>query len=180
MAGVLTIKFSVMKEGIKALDMKSPIYIPGPVETQFGPGRHIYFEGFSVDEHGKQYYLDATVAYRQSCLRVIEYLRRYGYDDYQIYLLMSCAPIQGHIAGIVDVWLMRHFCCSMADLDRFQMHAQRLDCRWISSTLTSRLMYLLRRRIWANVHLLASYSNLSHVIDYIALLFYYTNGESQR
>jgi formamidase len=26
-----------------------------------------------------------------------------GYDDYQIYLLLSCAPIQGHIAGIVDV-----------------------------------------------------------------------------
>ena len=26
-----------------------------------------------------------------------------GYDDYQIYLLLSCAPIQGHIAGIVDI-----------------------------------------------------------------------------
>lgn len=26
-----------------------------------------------------------------------------GYDDYQIYLLLSCAPIQGHVAGIVDV-----------------------------------------------------------------------------
>lgn len=31
MAGVITIKFSVMKGGIKQLDMKSPIYIPGPV-----------------------------------------------------------------------------------------------------------------------------------------------------
>jgi acetamidase/formamidase len=28
-----------------------------------------------------------------------------GYDDYQIYLLLSCAPIQGHVAGIVDVSL---------------------------------------------------------------------------
>lgn len=26
-----------------------------------------------------------------------------GYNDYQIYLLLSCAPIQGHIAGIVDI-----------------------------------------------------------------------------
>lgn len=34
---------------------------------------------------------------------VIEYLRRYGYSDYQIYLLLSCAPIQGHVAGIVDI-----------------------------------------------------------------------------
>lgn len=47
--------------------------------------------------------MDVTVAYRQTCLRVIEYLRRFGYDDYQIYLLLSCAPIQGHIAGIVDI-----------------------------------------------------------------------------
>ena len=78
MAGVITLKFSVMKDGMKSLDMKSPIYIPGPVEPQFGPGRYIYFEGFSVDEHGKQHYLDTTVAYRQTSLRVIEYLRRYG------------------------------------------------------------------------------------------------------
>lgn len=103
MAGVITIKFSVMKGGIKQLDMKSPIYIPGPVEPQFGPGRYIYFEGFSVDEHGKQHYLDTTVAYRQTSLRAIEYLRRYGYNDYQIYLLLSCAPVQGHVAGIVDI-----------------------------------------------------------------------------
>lgn len=103
MAGVITLKFSVMKGGMKELDMKSPIYIPGPVEPQFGPGRYIYFEGFSVDEHGKQHYLDTTVAYRQTSLRVIEYLRRYGYNDYQIYLLLSCAPVQGHVAGIVDI-----------------------------------------------------------------------------
>lgn len=78
MAGVITIKFTVMKNGMAELGLKSPIYIPGPVEPQFGPGRYIYFEGFSVDEQGKQHYMDATVAYRQTCLRVIEYLRRYG------------------------------------------------------------------------------------------------------
>ncbi|OKO97234.1 hypothetical protein PENSUB_10028 [Penicillium subrubescens] len=103
MAGVITLKFTVIKNGMAKMDMKSPIFIPGPVEPQFGPGRFLTFEGFSVDEHGKQHYLDATVAYRQTCLRVIEYLRRYGYSDYQIYLLLSCAPVQGHIAGIVDI-----------------------------------------------------------------------------
>ncbi|EON65424.1 formamidase [Coniosporium apollinis CBS 100218] len=103
MAGVITIKFTVMKEGMKQLGMKSPIYIPGPVEPQFGPGRHIYFEGFSVDHNGKQHYMDATVAYRETSLRCIEYLRRYGYDDYQSYLLLSCAPVQGHLAGVVDI-----------------------------------------------------------------------------
>lgn len=43
------------------------------------------------------------MAYRQTTLRCIEYLRRFGYSDYQIYLLLSCAPIQGHVAGIVDI-----------------------------------------------------------------------------
>lgn len=103
MAGVITLKFSVIKNGMKKLDMKSPIFHAGPVEPQFSPGRYLTFEGFSVDESGKQHFLDATVAYRQTCLRVIEYLRRYGYSDYQIYLLLSCAPVQGHIAGIVDI-----------------------------------------------------------------------------
>lgn len=56
---MITIKFSVMKQGMAKLNMKSPIYIPGAVEPNFGPSRYIYFEGFSVDEHGKQHYLDA-------------------------------------------------------------------------------------------------------------------------
>lgn len=68
MAGIITINFKVIKNGIADLGLKSPIYIPGPVEPQFGPGRCIYFEGFSVDEHGKQHYMDVAVAYRQTTL----------------------------------------------------------------------------------------------------------------
>lgn len=103
MAGVITFKFGLMKGGIAELDMKSPIFLPGPVQPQFGPGRMLTFEGFSVDEQGKQHYMDATVAYRQTCLRVFEYLKRYGYSGEQIYLLLSCAPVEGHVAGIVDI-----------------------------------------------------------------------------
>jgi hypothetical protein len=54
MAGVITINFKVMKNGIADLGMKSPLYLPGPVEPHYGPGRYLTFEGFSVDEHGKQ------------------------------------------------------------------------------------------------------------------------------
>jgi formamidase len=147
MAGVITLKFSVMKGGMAQLGMKSPIYIPGPVEPQFGPGRYIYFEGFSVDETGKQHYLDATVAYRQTCLRVIEYLRRFGmlpsfpqdcglrqgntdnmtgYNDYQIYLLLSCAPIQGHIAGIGKRLPVQSI-CHHSKLMSLQCHFKRLE-----------------------------------------------------
>lgn len=95
MAGVITLKFSVMKNGLAELGIKSPIYIPGPVEPQFGAGRYIYFEGFSVDEHGKQHYMDATVAYRQTSLRVIEYLRRYG---------MLCAINTLHYQSPSEMW----------------------------------------------------------------------------
>lgn len=78
MAGVITLSLTVMKGGIKDLDMKSPLFLPGPVEPHYGPSRYLTFEGFSVDEKGVQHYMDATVAYRQATLRCIEYLRRYG------------------------------------------------------------------------------------------------------
>jgi hypothetical protein len=54
MAGIITINFKVMKNGMTDLGMKSPLYLPGPVEPHYGPGRYLTFEGFSVDEHGKQ------------------------------------------------------------------------------------------------------------------------------
>lgn len=103
MAGVVTLKFDVIKGGVDRLALTSPVYRPGPVDPQFGPGRYLTFEGFSVDCAGTQHFLDATVAYRQACLRAIEYLRRFGYSDYQIYLLLSAAPVQGHVAGVVDI-----------------------------------------------------------------------------
>jgi formamidase len=69
MAGVITITVKLMKNGLADLGIKSPIYLPGPVEPHYGPSRYLTFEGFSVDEHGKQHYMDVTVAYRQTCLR---------------------------------------------------------------------------------------------------------------
>lgn len=93
MAGVVTLSLTVMKGGMKDLDMKSPLFLPGPVEPHYGPSRYLTFEGFSVDEKGVQHYMDATVAYRQATLRCIEYLRRYGktesrgegrYEDYML------------------------------------------------------------------------------------------------
>lgn len=54
------------------------MFLPGEVAAQYGPSRYLTFEGFSVDEHGTQHFLDATVAYRQACLRAIDYLKRFG------------------------------------------------------------------------------------------------------
>jgi formamidase len=68
MSGVVTINFKVMKNGMADLGMKSPIYLPGPVEPHYGPNRYLTFEGFSVDEHGKQvrFHQNSDVNY---CLR---------------------------------------------------------------------------------------------------------------
>jgi hypothetical protein len=44
-AGIITIKFDVIKGGQEKLGMvngKSPIFLPGPVQPQFGPGRMLY------------------------------------------------------------------------------------------------------------------------------------------
>jgi hypothetical protein len=159
MAGVITIKFSVMKNGMEQLAMKSPIYIPGPVEPQFGPGRYIYFEGFSVDEHGKQHYLDTTIAYRQTSLRVIEYLRRYGMS----FLFTHATWKKYHPNTSTQATTTIKFtCCSLALPCRgmwlvlwiFLMRAPPWDCQWTSSTLISRLTYLPRNGIWEAAHLL--------------------------
>jgi acetamidase/formamidase len=57
------------------------------------------FEGISVDETGKQHYLDASVAYKRAVLNAVDYLSKFGYTREQIYLLLSCAPSEGRISG---------------------------------------------------------------------------------
>jgi formamidase len=108
MSGFLDLKVSVIKDGISKFNMKNPIFFPGPIEPHFR--KYLTFQGISVDEHGKQHYLDAHVSYRQACLNAIEYLKRFGYTGEQAYLLMSASPCEGHIAGIVDV---PNACCTL-------------------------------------------------------------------
>jgi formamidase len=106
MAGIITLKFQVIPNGVSLFKMTHPIFFPGPVQPHFGPGRYLTFEGISVDEQGKQHYLDVTIAYRQAVLNCIRYLKEFGYSEYQIYLLLSTAPVEGHVAGVVDGMLL--------------------------------------------------------------------------
>ncbi|MDR3379362.1 acetamidase/formamidase family protein, partial [Cupriavidus basilensis] len=64
---------------------------------------YLIFEAISVDEQGKQHYLDVNVAYRQACLNAIEYLTKFGYSRAQAYAILGTAPVQGHISGVVDI-----------------------------------------------------------------------------
>jgi formamidase len=45
----------------------------------------------------------ATTAYKQAALNTMDYIRRLGYSREQAHLLLSAAPVESHVAAIVDV-----------------------------------------------------------------------------
>jgi len=59
MAGAVTLRARVIKNGIKNLALKNPIFMAGPVEPHFS--KYLTFEGISVDDAGKQHFLDASL-----------------------------------------------------------------------------------------------------------------------
>jgi formamidase len=101
MAGWIHLRVSLIKDGMEKYAIKNPIFKPSPITPRYDD--YIIFEGISVDEHGKQHFLDVNVAYRQACLNAIEYLKKFGYSGAQAYSLLGTAPVQGHISGVVDV-----------------------------------------------------------------------------
>lgn len=46
-----------------------------------------------------------------ACLNAINYLKTFGYTAEQAYILLSCAPIEGRISGIVD---LPNACCTVS------------------------------------------------------------------
>jgi hypothetical protein len=78
MAGWVHMRVSLIKGGMAKYGIKNPIFKPSPITPNYND--YLIFEGISVDEQGKQHYLDVTVAYRQACLNAIEYLKKFGYS----------------------------------------------------------------------------------------------------
>jgi formamidase len=101
MAGYLDLRVSIIKEGMSKYGIKNPIFQSSPLEPHYSS--YLIFEGISVDEAGKQHYLDVQVAYRQACLNAIEYLKKFGYSGAQAYAILGTAPVEGRISGIVDI-----------------------------------------------------------------------------
>jgi len=108
MAGVLTLRVKVIKNGVSLHAMKNPIFLPGPVEPRYT--NYITFEGISVDDNGKQHFLDASLSYKQAVWNCIKYFKKFGYTEEQIYLFLSAAPCEGRIYSIVDV---PNACCTI-------------------------------------------------------------------
>ncbi|KAI7745001.1 hypothetical protein M8C21_003903 [Ambrosia artemisiifolia] len=117
MSGFLELKCEIIRGGMKEYLTPmgptrlhvNPIFEIGPVEPRFS--EWLVFEGISVDESGRQHYLDASVAYKRAVLNAIDYLSKFGYSKEQVgmetfvvkvYLLLSCCPCEGRISGIVD------------------------------------------------------------------------------
>jgi formamidase len=101
MAGYVDLRVTLIKGGMKKYGIVNPIFQPSPVDPNYN--RFLIFEGISVDEDGKQYYLDAHIAYRRACLNAIEYMKKFGFTGEQAYAILGTAPVEGHISGIVDI-----------------------------------------------------------------------------
>jgi formamidase len=101
MAGYLDLRVKLIKGGMAKYGILNPIFRPSPLEPNYTS--YLIFEGISVDEQGKQYYLDVHVAYRQACLNAINYLTKFGYTGEQVYAILGTAPVEGRISGIVDI-----------------------------------------------------------------------------
>jgi formamidase len=110
MAGYIDLHVDIIKGGMDKYGMVNPIFKPGPVEPRFS--EYLVFEGISVDEFsGEQYFMDVHIAYRRACLNAIEYLKKFGFTGEQAYLLLSAAPVEGRVSGIVDI---PNACCTVA------------------------------------------------------------------
>lgn len=102
MAGWIDLKVNLIKGGMKKYGVTTnPIFETSPLEPRYC--NYLTFEGISVDAKGKQHYLDPYVSYKQACLNAIEYLKKFGYTGQQAYIILSTAPVEGRISGIVDI-----------------------------------------------------------------------------
>jgi len=101
MAGWISLKVDIIKQGARMYELNQGIFRKDKHAAPQYP-EYLAFEGISVDAAGKQHYLDATIAYQQACLHAINYLKKFGYTGEQIYTLLSAAPVEGRINGIVD------------------------------------------------------------------------------
>jgi formamidase len=109
MSGFIDLHVDIIKGGVEKYGMVNPIFKTSPVEPHYS--EYLVFEGISVDEFGKQYFMDVHIAYRRACLNAIEYLKKFGFTGEQAYLLLSCAPVEGRVSGIVDI---PNACCTVA------------------------------------------------------------------
>ena len=101
MPGFIDLHFDVIKGGMDRYKTDMPFFKPGRVGPNYS--EFLTFEGISVED-GRNYYMNATVAYRRACLNAINYLMpAMDWTFEQAYLFLGAAPIDGRIGGVVDI-----------------------------------------------------------------------------
>jgi formamidase len=101
MPGFIDLHFDLIKGGMDRYKTNMPFFKPGRVGPNYS--EFLTFEGISVED-GRNYYMNATVAYRQACLNAINYLMpAMDWSFEQAYLFLGAAPIDGRIGGVVDI-----------------------------------------------------------------------------
>lgn len=109
MSGYMVLKTDIIRGGVgkylKPIGPSPlnvfPLFEISPLEPRYS--EWLVFEGQSIDENGKQHFLDASISYKRCVLHAIDYLTKFGYSREQVYLLLSCCPCEARISGIVDV-----------------------------------------------------------------------------
>jgi formamidase len=102
MAGWIHLHVDILKGGVGKYGLTNPLFKVSPVDPHYGD--FLVFEGIGVDDKtGKQLYNDATMAMRRASINAIEYLSKFGYSKEQAYVILGCAPVEGRIAGVVDI-----------------------------------------------------------------------------
>jgi formamidase len=101
MPGYIDLAFDLIKGGMNKYKTSMPFFKPGRLGPNYS--EFLTFEGISVED-GRNYYMNATVAYRQACLNAVNYLQQaMGWTGEQAYLFLGAAPIEGRVGGIVDI-----------------------------------------------------------------------------
>lgn len=101
MPGYIDLAFNLIKGGMNQYKTSMPFFKPGRLGPNYS--EFLTFEGISVED-GRNYYMNATVAYRQACLNAVNYLQQaMGWTGEQAYLFLGAAPIEGRVGGIVDI-----------------------------------------------------------------------------
>ncbi len=108
MAGFIDLQVELIKDGVNRFKMTNPIFRTSPLEPRYT--NFLVFEGISVDEQGKQHYMNAHIAYKNACMNAIEYLQTCGYTAEQAYMILGAAPVEGRVSGIVDI---PNACCTI-------------------------------------------------------------------
>ena len=101
MSGWVDMHVDLIKGGCNKYGITQAMFQPGPVDPNYSD--FLVFEGISVDDHGNQRYLDVNLAYQQACMHAVNYMKNFGYTGEQVYTILSCAPVEGHVSSVVDI-----------------------------------------------------------------------------